>query len=145
MQRMNLAVFVCILHCTTTSGQVIPASQEQCHQSGAMMSLQAEADEFAASAAAAAAGKPLPPHTDSSYRAQQQQIPMNQSRGSTMTESRGSSVSGSRGGTLDKVTQETYENPAAPPPQTSAQPLDDLPQAAANNVSSLPGSGMIHI
>ena len=86
--------------------------------------VQAEADEFAASAAAAAAGKPLPAQPEATAKGPPQ-IPMNQSR---------VALAESRGGSLDRPPQAAQEaaspGPAQPPPaqvevaaEFAAQPL----------------------
>lgn len=93
---------------------------------------QAEADEFAASAAAAAAGKPLPPQPDMTNRTPQQ-IPMNQSRGSTLTDSRSGSVAGSRGSTLEKPAPDVSEVAASLPLQAAVEP-PNYPLQPANQV-----------
>lgn len=95
----------------------------------------AEADEFAASAAAAAAGKPLPPQPDMTNRTPQQ-IPMNQSRGSTLTDSRSGSVAGSRGSTLEKPAPDASEVAASLPLQAAVEPLN-YPLQPANQVQHL--------
>jgi len=93
--------------------------------------LQAEADEFAASAAAATAGKPLPSQPEGGGRAgAAQQIPMNQSRGA-MSE-------GSRGGSLDALALELH---AAEKQEATA----GVPQEATDGGAYQAAVGHFHV
>ena len=117
---------------------VLPSWELHAKRSGRALlmlpTVQAEADEFAASAAAAAAGKPLPAQPEAAAKGPPQ-IPMNQTR---------VALAESRGGSLDRPPQTAQEaaphGPAQQPPaqveaaEFAAQPLQ---QAVGSSPSML--------
>ena len=99
--------------------------------------LQAEADEFAASAAAAAAGKPLPSSADLANRTPPQ-IPMNQSRGNSLTDTRSGAreLPGSHTLTQEMSAPEASKAPATVPLPGAVDALNYPTQQATKQVSS---------